>query len=522
MNDKFTYTSRLFDRAQVCELSDDFTLPDYMPAIGRVISCNAAVATPTLYLGGGSAEYAGGIRYSVFYESPDDSSLWCAELPAEYDLLLNDNSLPRDTSTFSYLPSISAENISARVTAPRKLTLKSRVKISPELRIASEAETIIHGDNMSDGLRSLTGQAERGEYTSVSCTPISYKETLTKSEFGLSHDDEFRIISSRAEAAATHVQIADGSINCRGDIYVHISYTKEGDAERPRKTVRKLPFSETLVLPNKLSENAQIVGIRAIGSCPSVSVNLLEDNVEIETNLVLCAEIAAITEISYIKDAFSKNTDYESSKRKIKIPHPIACFNGNATVSTGKPLAELSIDSGMRLFDICASLLPDVKTDLEKDGRFTASGKIRISAIADNGAELIPIEFETDMKYMTDILESSKDLPINISLTATVCDVKGRIDSERLVCDCEVYISCLIEIEEEIEAIDEINLTPSTGTQRISSYIRVCYPADNESLWDIAKRYRIDPEIISENNSLEQTAPIDSPDSLCSNKFLII
>ena len=74
-NKRFSYTSRLFDRAQTCELSDDFTLPDYMPAVGRVLSCTAAVGTPTLYLGGGSAEYAGGIRYSILYESAEDSSL---------------------------------------------------------------------------------------------------------------------------------------------------------------------------------------------------------------------------------------------------------------------------------------------------------------------------------------------------------------------------------------------------------------------------------------------------------------
>ena len=63
-NKRFSYSSRLFDRTQTCELSDDFTLPYYMPAVGRVLSCSAVAGTPTLYLGGGSAEYG---QISVSY-----------------------------------------------------------------------------------------------------------------------------------------------------------------------------------------------------------------------------------------------------------------------------------------------------------------------------------------------------------------------------------------------------------------------------------------------------------------------
>ena len=521
-NKRFSYTSRLFDRPQTCELSDDFTLPDYMPAIGRVLSCTAAVGTPTLYLGGGSAEFAGGIRYSVLYESAEDSSLWCTDLPSEYDLILNDSKLPKDPSALSYLPEVSAENISARVTAPRKLTLKSRVRILPELRVSSDSETLIHGERGSDDLRILTSHANCGYYSCVSNSPIVCKDILTRAEAGLSPSDEFRIISARGDAMISHVQLSEGGALCRGEVCAHILLTREGEGERPRKMIRKIPFAETLPLASALPEKSQIVGIRAMGVCPTLTATANEDSIELEASVMLSAEAAAEGNIEYIKDAYSKVSDCETSTRKITLLSPVACWNGNATVSASNPLSELSLDSGMRLCDIRATILPEINTEISEGGRFTASGKIKISAIADNGAELIPAEFESDMKYTADIRTSNSEHPLKTSLTASISEVKGRIDSDRIICECEVYISCLINPECEIDAIGEINLTPSAYTAPDSSHIRVCYPSSDDSLWDVAKRYRKDPESIAECNSIDPTISPDSPESLKNSKFIII
>ncbi len=521
-NKRFSYTSRLFDRAQTCELSDDFTLPDYMPAIGRVLSCHASTAAPTLYLGGGSAEYAGGIRYSVLYESAEDSSLWCAELPSEYDLVLSDNALPKDPSALSYLPDASAENVSARVTAPRKLTLKSRVRISPELRAYAESETLIHGESGNNNLKLLTARADCGYYSSVSNTPITCKDRLTRAEAGLSAGDEFRIISSRGDVTVSHVQISDGGALCRGEVCAHILLTREGEGERPRKMIRKIPFAETLPIGSTLPEKAQIAGVRAIGVCPSLTTAATEDGIELEATVMLSAEVAATTEITYIKDVYSKNHDCESSRRKLMLPSPLACWNGNATFSSSKPLTVLSLDSGMRLCDVKATLLPEIKTEISDNGRFTASGKIKFSAIADNGAELIPAEFEADIKYTCDLHEDLQGQSLKTSVAAVISEAKGRIDSDRIICDCELYISCLIDKDQEIDSISEINLTPSAFSQPDASHIRVCYPSANETLWDVAKRYRMDTDVIAEKNSLEPTSSPDSPDSLGNTKFLII
>jgi hypothetical protein len=192
MNDnlkgKFDYTARVLDRTEFCDLSDDYTLPDYMPAIGRVISCTATAAPPALYLGGGSIEFAGGVRYLLHYESAEDSTLWCAELPSEYDHLIYADrvpNLPSDPASIAGLVNAEVENISARITAPRRLTVKSKVRLGMGISCDSKFETAFHGDlDNADALRYLEGHSPYGINSCGTSAPIICRDKISFSELG--------------------------------------------------------------------------------------------------------------------------------------------------------------------------------------------------------------------------------------------------------------------------------------------------------------------------------------------------
>lgn len=527
LNGRFDYTARLFDRPQTADLSDDYTLPDYMPAIGRVISCTAAVASPSLYLGGGSVEYAGGVRYRLLYESADDSSLWCAELPSEYDIILNaerDSArLPQDPAELSCLAEASPENVTARVTAPRRLTIKSRVRLSPDLSAKTSFETAIHGDpGDPDSVRTLEGSSESSFFASATNFPVICKDKISLAEAGLSPDDEYRVISSRGDVMISQLQISGDGADCRGEVSSNILLTREGEGERPRRIIRKIPFSATLPLNLPLPENSSTAGVRGYGVCPTVTASQEEDGIALEASLLLSAEIAARAPLSYLKDIYSKSADCECARKKLTLRTPAACFNGNATVSGSSDLASLGIDSGMRLCDISARILPDIEKTLSPSGRLTLGGKMKISAVADNGAELFPVEYDADYKYVAELPEAAGLASPEISVVAAVGETKGRIDSDSIVADCELCVGVLVEEKNEIEVLSEINLTPSSFVPKPASHICVCYPASGETLWDIAKKYRTEAEAIAEKNSLDPSASPDSPDSLSKSKFLII
>ena len=529
MNDnlkgKFDYTARVLDRTDLCDLSDDYTLPDYMPAIGRVISCTGVAAPPALYVGGGNIEFAGGVRYLLHYESAEDSTLWCAELPAEYDHIIPTDRIASssiDPDGIFGITQATPENISARITAPRRLTVKSRIRLPITLSATASFETAFRGDTEdTDAIRYLKGSSPYGIISCGSSAPIICRDKVSFYELGLTNSETCRIISSRAKVMITRTDVVGNTLECKGEFNANMLYILEEENERPRRITRRIPFSAEIPLQNLPAATSSPIGIRAYGICPTVTTSSDEDGINLELALLICGEALWISSISYIKDVYSQNADCELSRTNTELRIPIACFNGNATVSAQTKLDALGLDGGLKLLDYSACILPDTEWELKENGKLIISGKMKINLIADNGSELIPAEFESDFKYVTEIHNADGLLAPILNIIADVSDIKCRLDGERIYADCEISVSVLAEDERKISTVSEVNMTSSTDASDAPSSIIVCYPAKGETLWDVAKRYRADAREIAERNSLSAASP-DAADSLAKSRFLIL
>lgn len=522
---KFDYTARVFDRTETCDLSDDYTLPDYMPAVGRVLSCTAVASQPTLYIAASGVECTGGVRYSLLYESAEDSELFCAELPGEYDVILTperDQKTADSAADVSGICDATLENVTARVTAPRRLTVKSKLRLRPALRTDTTFETLLHGaDYSSETLRKLEGKASCTSCACATAIPVICRDKISKAEAGMTPGDEVRVISAHGDVMITNIQSTETAAECRGDVNVSLLVTRTTEGERPKRIIRKIPFSTTLPFDAPLPPNARQIGIRCYGVCPSVTHTVEDDTFSLEASILLSTEIVGNAPITYLKDSYSKDAECETAYTEITLHSPVSAFNGHATLSAAQDLASLGLDSGMKLCDVTAKLHPEFEKELDSNGKLTLTGKIIVTAVADNGAELIPATFDSNFRYTADLSEAvAIDQPI-ISAVLTLADLKGRIDADNISCDYELCAAVTIEQKQKITVLAEANLTPASGNENEAATILICYPERGQTLWDIAKKYRTDVSAIIEKNPLPVGAP-DSPDSLTSVKFLII
>jgi len=524
MNVTFDYSARILERTEICDLSDDYTLPDYMPAIGRVISCTGVAAPPALYLGGGNIELAGSMRYRLCYESAEDSSLWCAELPSEYDHLIPTDripNMPSDLGEVSGIVCANPENIAARITAPRRLTVKSRIRMCINLSGSKKFDTAFRGDDGdSQSIRLLEKSSQYGISSCGSSSPIVCHEKITLSELGLSDKNTYRVISSRGSVMISRLESENSSIDCRGEINTCMIITADDDNERPHRITRRIPFSAEIPL-NNMPRNTTPSGIRAYGVCPLVSASVDENGFNLEATALVCAESVSSSELTYIKDIYSQKAECEISKSTPELRIPIACFNGNATISAYSPLDSLGINNNSKLLDYYATVLPSTEWSILDGRKLLINGKMKISVIADNGTELSPAEFESDFKYTADIPDTNESDSVKVNIIADISDIKCRIDGDKLTADCELCVAALVENEKKIHAVSEVNLSSIPDAAKSESRIIVCYPTKGETLWDIAKRYHCDAYEIAEKNSLNITEPDDS-ESLAKSKFLII
>ena len=126
-----------FDTGTTAEISEDFTLPDYEPGIRRVLGVRGQAAVDGKYLSGGECEADGTVTFVLCYLDGDgrlcetsETAGFTAKLP-----LRPEGSDPASDSPDRFGPddlilTAEAENVSCRVTGPRRFTLSGRVRLS--------------------------------------------------------------------------------------------------------------------------------------------------------------------------------------------------------------------------------------------------------------------------------------------------------------------------------------------------------------------------------------------------------
>ena len=117
-----------FENTASADVTEDISIPDYLPEVRRIVGVHAGVTVDGKYLTGEELEADGSVVYTVLYTTADGSLAQLSE-STSYT-----GRVPLKTEDDRYgsediVLSASAENVNCRVTAPRKITLSSRVKM---------------------------------------------------------------------------------------------------------------------------------------------------------------------------------------------------------------------------------------------------------------------------------------------------------------------------------------------------------------------------------------------------------
>lgn len=97
----------------------------------------------------------------------------------------------------------------------------------------------------------------------------------------------------------------------------------------------------------------------------------------------------------------------------------------------------------------------------------------------------------------------------------TVGDTRFRADSQNIYSDFEVSIKVLALDSEKVKYISAVKLNKDAPVLHSMAPITLSYPSGNETLWDIAKYYKITRESIMASNGM-------SSDDISKKKVLLI
>ena len=465
----------LCDKILTTEISNDYTLPDYQPEIRRVLRVDASILPPAKYVGGSQAEFNGTVDYHLLYVG-QDGCMYSAPLSAEYSF-----NAPLDISSefdlnegVVILADTRDENITTRVSGPRKLTIKCRLCSRVRAYGMMIADERCSGEVNPMSVERLMGECE------CSVLLSGFGDTIVISDEINTNTENMRVISASANVCISDVTASAGTADCRGDIELKLLVCRDESTGTLETLSRKISFGEQV----------EIDDISPDSLC-SARAYVNDIGINVEEGRILC-DLGVIPEIraygknvvSYTRDIYSTENSSETAYRGYTIPSLNCASRGNFSQSERIPVAETSISQGSRIIDVCCK--PHAESFEFDKNKAVLLGECKYFMLIENEGEFSSSELILPFRYEAEI---SSDAPSDFSADMSVLSCRARIDGGNLCIDSELSVSAEFFGNRAINVLSEVRF--GEMVKKSDGDIVICFPAPDDTPWSVAKKYSV-------------------------------
>ena len=475
----------------ISDVSTDYTLPDYLGDIKRIVMTRETVSSGGACCEAGQILGGGVVTVSVIYVDAE-GRLSSVEFCADYECSQRaDTPSPTDVLVTSRIISSSV-----RATTPRRLVAKATVGSLVEI-YTDEAITLSE-ELCSDKLE------YKSEHVGVRS---SYLTRLPEREYadrvcvldGVMMDD-VSIIAKSARPEINSIEPRDGALCIKGEIVVECAVMCAPLAPVMERVT--IPFAEECE-----GRARDPLSFRAIPSIASLvtSITATDTGCEITCDLIL--DISVLEEASL---PVSLPTDAYLPGSKTECVYDTVSFESIVGVIDEVHKSEARLDRaelGMR--DVRDIILTDVtlRQDTPKrDGEdLILSGEIRYSGIATEiteGGSISYVGFKNSVHYAYNVNNCIlNEDNVTYYITPNISGASCMIDKNNIVLSCEIGNRGIIAAKRSCNYIFSVSVSEG-GAQERPRRITVYYPDKDESLYDVAKRFDKTCRAVANINSL--------------------
>ncbi len=465
------------ERTFGAEASGDFTLPDYQSEIRRILCVSASVLPPAKYVSDSAIEFNGTVDYQVIYVG-SDGNLTSASLPSEYAF-----SVPLDKSDeFSdvrVLCSVGVESVSTRVSAPRRLSIRGR------LRPCVRAYGTLATERCSFEGADPTAIYKKFEQTHALWCASANSDTVSVSCVCSGVSDDTAVAFADTGIEISDVSVQKDRLLCRGTARIKLLCT-DGEGGELRSIESEVPFDGEIDVPNMPDGATPCVK----GIVADTSVNVGDSGIECSMGVVLSAEVFANERVEYVSDVYSTEREcYAQTKnacvRRMQFAAP-AGFTLNESVS----LADANIPATAEILFAHANAYMDKCLSSEKKAIFT--GKADFAVAWRNDGDISVSNVSLPIRYE---LETENDGGVeSFDSYFEVKNPKARLAGGQLSLGAELtgYVNAFGKNDAQV--LDRVAFGDVFDNSE--THLIICYPSTEDTAWSVAKKYRVAPKRI--------------------------
>ena len=270
-------------------------------------------------------------------------------------------------------------------------------------------------------------------------------------------------------------------------------------------------------------------GCIAHGRCVFVKCTLSPSgegcSLDAEIGAQIDVECVENKELSLTKDAYSSECGSTPSYKTEHFSRSLGCVMSNYTVGTRYECEDE--DALVTVLDTTGRA--EVKNITEKDGRAVVVGECKINVLLsravqdselaeyENKEVIFPFKLETELR-VSDGTDIDYDCHVEAPMT------RARVEKDGIYADAEIFLALRASKKTPYRLLEGIALDYEDKKCASRGKIVVYYPQDGDTLFSVAKKYRVDYFTLAEQNGIpkELAQSPDEPISLDGISHIII
>ncbi len=464
------------------ECTKDFILPDSYPDIRKILYTAGTLCPGRCFAENGKLSCGGNLICKVLFSDENDE-IHTVQFTMEY----NGQTPIKDQAGEAAVTSDEVlQNVSARALNPRKLNLKGKIEVIPRIFYEIEAGPSISEDLPEDSLEKRCKVIPFWKLSQVREQSLEASEDLS-----LPGDAPVQeVIFANLNMGTASCEAVQGSIRFSGEATLELFY---------RSPDGGLHFTE-LPIPFHSSIDADVssdafcmvsLTPEQLSCVPSEDATGEAHGVELDFSYSVTAWIAVKAESSQVTDCYSVNCP-----TKLKEGRATVIQSFRKAQKQQRRMMSCPADGMKKCLKTFAKVYAD---SVEKN-----EGRMILHCMA----EVTVLGTDENGKPMTLTLMEAFPWEIEEGDEVSVCfsaSADPMTEAEEIKAALTVNAEIFLWQNGELNFVTDI--LPDLDQKCVSrSAVTLCYPLPGESIWDIAKRYRVPQSVLLAANTIGEGA----------------
>lgn len=451
-------------RVETLEVAEDFSLPDYVPEVRRVLGVQRDATADNGFRDGATYLQEGNIAYTVFYLG-EDGQVTSVPLNAAYSAKIP---LPEDfDAADGLLVTWDLDSVTCRVTSPRRLSLSAKLRIQTVAAGGTDVSCKRSGEHADSVV--LRHETIQNVHLSTMRHTATAEQTV-RERAGV-----------RVAGASGNLCVQDGKMTPNGLRVVgeaSVLLLAVGDDGAPYPIRSRCAIEETI--PQRT--DGENVGITAFAHPAAITVDCGDDGTitwHMEYDLHVMAAKTGETEADI--DGYSTASGEECATKTLSALYPCGVVCGRVTLTGDKE----STAAGEFVYGFGRGQIERVEC---AGGRLVCTGTANVTVFL-RGEEWTVEECALPLRFETGVPTTESGEPIS-AMHVTICDVSCRSDNGALHVTAEAAIDGVVCLEAEKTVLESLTTTAPLPSKK--PRVTICVPDGSETEWDVRKSHRVE------------------------------